>query len=516
MSPDGRLIADAIFSMPKPVLAGHLALLEEVNLLSLLTSKASGFIDKSQQDSIGLKVKARAVQLSGSTSDTDLALRLVAQLSQIVGASPHQYTSEREFDDAAADIIAGSVTSLRNAEGKFTGSSLQDMVQFTVESMFGEVGKRFDDLSSEKQADVLKAVRDFIAQLPHDQQMQVRAKLGLDDLSDEFLGKAVVSGTFASAFAGAVSIGGFGVYTGAVSLVSAMAGLVGLTLPFAFYTSLTSAIAVAANPLFVVPAVAGGGFLLYRNQNGALRKRLAINTVVQLALFGSSLTPGSTTDARMRAVAAWHSASEAIRTAEGMRASAQQGVTVAEHRLSTLRDSLRSAAQALGSAIADRSKLVSSIRTEVASRASDIAAGEWGKPARECGEALASAQKSQQTARRPVGKAAGAFMSPFLHVARAVQTVSAGMHVEKLVAVATETILDLYLQDALSTSTPVLSLLAEVKQANSEIHSHRAQVATNESAIEDQRRSLTSARKLLQDAICAIQKATNSYWGLTS
>ncbi len=150
MSPDGRLIADAIFSLPKPVLAGHLALLEEANLLTLLTSKASSLVDKSQQDSMGLKVKARAVQLSGATSDADLALRLVAQLSQIVGASPHQYTSEREFDDAATDIITGSVTALRNVERKFTGSSLQDVVQFTVESMFGEVGKRFDDLSSDK------------------------------------------------------------------------------------------------------------------------------------------------------------------------------------------------------------------------------------------------------------------------------------------------------------------------------------------------------------------------------
>jgi hypothetical protein len=515
MSHDGRLVADAIFSMPKPTLAGHLALLEEVSLLVLVRSKASGFIDKDQQDNVGRQVKARADQLSGSTSDTDLVLRLVAQLSQSVGARAHQFTSEREFDDAFTDIITCSVLALRKAERTFTGSSLQDVVQFTIESMFGEVGKRFDDLPSDKQTDILTAVRTFIGQLPHDQQVQVRDKLGIDDLSDEVLSKAVVSGTLASVFAGAVSIGGFGFYAGAVSLVSSLAGLVGLTLPFAFYTSLTSAIAVAANPLFFVPAVAGAGFFLYQNQNDSLRKRLAINTVVQLALFGSSLPPGtSPTVARMSAVAAWHSAHEALQTVENLRVKAEENVTAVEERLSSSRKSLGMAQQALHSAIETGANLAARIRAEVRSRALDIAAGSWGQRACECGKSLALALRSRETARRPVDKTGGVFVSSFFFAARAVQVASAGMQIEKLAAAATDRIQDLYSQGALSAPTPVLALLSELKDVNSRIDSVQAQIVASELAIEDQRKSLTSAKKLHQDALGAVKKATNRYWGL--
>jgi len=128
--------------------------------------------------------------------------------------------------------------------------------------------------------------------------------LGLDSLSDDYLKKVLVSGALASAFAGAVSIGGFGFYMGAASLVATIAGLAGLTLPFAFYTTMSSLVAVVANPLFFLPLVLGGGVWLFHGKDSELKRKLAVNAVVQLALAGAAAE--SCTDGRdARVIEEW-------------------------------------------------------------------------------------------------------------------------------------------------------------------------------------------------------------------
>jgi ElaB/YqjD/DUF883 family membrane-anchored ribosome-binding protein len=338
-------------------------------------------LDRSAHQGMADKVKTSAAVSGQTTTDTDLSFKLLAALSQLLGASPHQFRSVRDFDDATGDIIKAAVVALREEDKTFLGSSLQDLIQHTVNALFGEVGKQFDHLPQEKQADVLKAVRDLISRLPQEKQADVRAKLGVNDLSDEYLRHAVVSGSLASALAGAVGIGGFGFYMGAVSLVSAMAGAVGLTLPFAFYTSLTSTIAVAANPLFFLPALVGGAALIYSRQNRSLRRKLAVGVVVQLALAGTAIeTPMTAENNRKRAIAAWQHATEALSAAEDERINAERGLETAEalsaeiataaghdaESFKTMRGALSAARQAV-----DTARQVLSVRTRTAAAAKD-------------------------------------------------------------------------------------------------------------------------------------------------
>jgi hypothetical protein len=67
----------------------------------------------------------------------------------------------------------------------------------------------------------------------------------------------------------------------AVKALAAMAGMVGLGLPFSAYATLTSVIAVLANPLFMVPALLGGGWLLTSYTNGKMRDNLLPVVVTQ-------------------------------------------------------------------------------------------------------------------------------------------------------------------------------------------------------------------------------------------
>ena len=83
-----------------------------------------------------------------------------------------------------------------------------------MNKMFGEIGKRFESLSSDKQQEVVDAVRRFIEDLPEAQREKLRKEIGADHVTDSYIRKAIVSGTLSTAFAAAVSVGGVGIDTG--------------------------------------------------------------------------------------------------------------------------------------------------------------------------------------------------------------------------------------------------------------------------------------------------------------
>jgi len=93
---------------------------------------------------------------------------------------------------------------------------------------------------------------------PHAEQEAIRARLGLDSLSttiQEGFGERCPRQRIRRR----CKHRRFGFYMSAASLVATIAGLAGLTLPFAFYTTMSSLVAVVANPLFFLPLVLGGG-----------------------------------------------------------------------------------------------------------------------------------------------------------------------------------------------------------------------------------------------------------------
>jgi hypothetical protein len=80
---------------------------------------------------------------------------------------------------------------------------------------------------------------------------------------------------------------GFSAYVAAVKALSAIAGLVGIGLPFTMYATLTSVIAFLANPLFMVPALLGGGWLLTNYTNSKMRSNLLPVVVTQSTVQAS-------------------------------------------------------------------------------------------------------------------------------------------------------------------------------------------------------------------------------------
>ena len=85
-------------------------------------------------------------------------------------------------------------------------------------------------------------------------------------------------------FATIVEISGFAFYTTATTLLFKFASFFGLTLPFASYTTLTSTIAVIANPLFLFILLFGGGAYIVNRQNKSLKNNLLPITIMQITL----------------------------------------------------------------------------------------------------------------------------------------------------------------------------------------------------------------------------------------
>ncbi len=277
---DGRIFADSIFALPKENLCACLALLQELTLYELLSSRARDLWTR-EPGAFARKLNESAKPLAG-LSPGELALRIFGITNEILGLDPRHYAGRRDFADNAGDIIGRCLDVLRKTEKDFGGNDLQAMVRFHFQRMLGEVEQKFDNLRPEQQTRIVEGIRKLIEALPLEQQEKLRTELKADELSDAVLRQALTTGAIALAFSSAVSSFHFAFYTGAVSLLHGLAGLVGLTLPFGFYVGLTSTIAVLSSPLFLLPLLGGSGAWLYTKNNSAMRQRLVPLVVTQM------------------------------------------------------------------------------------------------------------------------------------------------------------------------------------------------------------------------------------------
>ena len=120
--------------------------------------------------------------------------------TQSSGFLARRYVAPRDFEDNGEEILARCLAVLRETEKDFSGADLQDMLGFLMNKMFGEIGKRFESLSSDRQQQVVDAVRKFIEDLPEAQREKLRNEIGADQITDSYIRKAIVSGTLSTGF----------------------------------------------------------------------------------------------------------------------------------------------------------------------------------------------------------------------------------------------------------------------------------------------------------------------------
>ena len=304
---DAKNLADAILFLPKEAHASCLALLGETTLGKLLKSKVTELV-KGTDGEFAQHLEQRAKGLE-QNSRAELALRMFSVMNKTLELEPRHYAGRRDFEDNAEDIVARCLAVMRKKEKDFSGNDLGALVRYQTNKMFGEIGKSFDGLPDQKKSELLNEIRRFIQELPADQREKLKEELGANEITDDYLKKALISGALGAAFAATVEIGGFPFYIAAVKLVAWVTALIGITLPFAFYTTLTSLIAVLANPLFLIPLLGGGGHYFYKKNNRSMQQRFVPLIVTQLTVtFLTSDGQSADQDASQEALRLWSEA----------------------------------------------------------------------------------------------------------------------------------------------------------------------------------------------------------------
>lgn len=291
---DGQILANSLVTLKGTDLRMVYALLLKTNMGHLLSSKTKDVIakfSKEESDNFTYHLEQEVNKLR-NVKDQVLQVDLFLEMTRLLNLRGTKFTLEQEIADQSTLIVNGVYQQLlkkdkqfkRIAENEINSSKLQQMIQFQMSKLFNELDNSFKDFTIEDQTKFALQVTEYIQSLPEEKQAKIKEKLGVDDLTDEMMRKAIATSGSSIVFAIIVEVSGFAFYTTATSLLASFAGLFGITLPFGVYTGLTSTIAVLANPLFLVPVLLGGGALLVNHQNKSLKKKLLPIIVMQITL----------------------------------------------------------------------------------------------------------------------------------------------------------------------------------------------------------------------------------------
>lgn len=374
---DAQPLATAIATATPETLASLLALLEETSISSVIWGKYRDFADKKESgSSFSRALSERAESLSRQPAP-ELMLILYGVLNNIAEIRPRIFGAPKDFEDNCEELATVAITLMKKYDPTFVGTSLNDLVRHQSRAMFSEIENRFAELSSEKQHEFMDKIRSYVHELPEEQRRKLHQELKADELSDEYLRKVITTGALGSAFAATVGISGFSFYMGASSLLAGMAGLIGLTLPFGIYTALSSAIAVLANPLFLLAFVGGGGIWLYKDRNRQMRERL-LPLVITNLVVASLCVEEKREDSSRHAIelwsAAWQKVQECRSTLQQKQAELADAKSVWKSTCTELEQSKKDKKQLL----VERLVIINRLTKQAPQMVQSIQNGEWG------------------------------------------------------------------------------------------------------------------------------------------
>lgn len=246
-------------------------------LTSLYTAQdeMSRMIEK-EKNNLVLSLKRKPLALEG------ILLKLICEHLSV---NTSNVKSIGDLDDLGLDIEDKTIKLLRSlSKNKFQGKTINDLIHYSMHKMFDDLSAKFKEKDKRDQKDIVKKIIEIIDKMPDVQKEIMRNKLGVDTISQQAVSKAITTGALGVAFASVVEIAGFSAFTFAVQALAATAGLVGLTLPFAAYTTLTSIMAALANPLLIIPATVGLGYFMTKKGNHTIKNNLLPTVITHIAV----------------------------------------------------------------------------------------------------------------------------------------------------------------------------------------------------------------------------------------
>jgi hypothetical protein len=280
--------SEAVLSLEGDQLRLSYVLLHNTNLINLIVQQTKDTFSKGKDHFIKF-LESEAEKISDK-DEKELRLDLFLTLLKRLDIRGDRFDFKQEFDNKCDEIVEASYAILLNNK-EFAESvskmeednSIKKMMLWQLEQMLQKLDKDLAKASSvddSKKNDFRNSVFDYVDSLPIEQKKEIYEKLGLKDHSEKGF-NLLLSSSPGLVFSTIVQVLGFTAYTTLSSSVAAFAGLFGLTLPFGFYTGMSTFVAFATGPLAIF-ALAASGWMMFRN-NEKVKKELIPIIIMQIA-----------------------------------------------------------------------------------------------------------------------------------------------------------------------------------------------------------------------------------------
>ncbi|GAE34069.1 hypothetical protein [Halalkalibacter akibai] len=282
---NGKTLIDAIMTADSQSLRYCYVALTKTSMLKMMSSNllqtSEKWLKKEETDRYDLYLKGEVDKVT--MPDDKLRMEILLVLAEKLKINMNYWNTTKGLTEFGEQVLKRTLVEYKKIDKKFEGTSFDELIQYQLARMFEVVDKKLEKASEEQKEKFLENVQSFIDQLPKDQQDKIREELGIEDFSKKVMNKVLATGGASVLFSSIVNTMGFSFYMGASSLLASSAGLFGITLPFAAYTTMSSVIAVLAAPLFVAGMIVASGFYL-KSQKNKLDKMMVPLSLMQLLL----------------------------------------------------------------------------------------------------------------------------------------------------------------------------------------------------------------------------------------
>lgn len=507
---DGKLLWSGVLDAPPDVSASFLALLEETTFANVIGKKGKSLFKR--EDEFAKALQTRTEELR-KLERPQLILQLLGKLEEIADIEPGYLAAPRDVEDLCAELAAKAVTLKREGDKKFEGYSLLDLVAFVMQEILTAIEEKFEKLDNLKQREVISELREFLTSLPEYQQRAFRGALGVDALSNEVIRQAIIKGTLGVGFSSVVSISGFAFYTAASSLLAGIAGLVGLTLPFAAYTTLSSGIAVLANPYTIVLVLLATVATAWWKGGQKIKQSLYPLIIVQLA---AAAQPDKTAENRLQlesaVLTAWREAVKSNLDKQSILDARINEQKACQEELKAEQEKAKKLSEKRNELAKDINASWEKIRGIALVQVEAIQDGQWGKENRGLAQNIIEA-KGKVDKSRDQSQQKGFLNGVAEKVAGVYDSWSAS---SKLDAALNALIVALKAdREELSIQNAEVNLLLEHLQfVIDQIDEETKKQAENEDLITASEDRLTEAKEQTNEARTELRKVSNKYFGL--
>jgi len=198
--------------------------------------------------------------------ETDYRTARLCRFLKAIGediSAPLSVVQLHELGNAVEREALQVLTSDKKAD--FHGNSVEDLTQHVVGKLFKDLSEKYKTMAPNDRSRVVEGITHSFDTLDDAAKEKLRSELQSEDITNEVVHKAIMSGGIAGSVAALVGLSGFAAYT---TITTALSFISFGLLPFPAYTFATSAVAgVAATAPLMPIALAGAAIWFYPSEN---------------------------------------------------------------------------------------------------------------------------------------------------------------------------------------------------------------------------------------------------------